>query len=116
MLGDPDHVPGATEMDSDRWLDLVVAILASWRVTHLLALEDGPGDVVVRIRLRLGASRLGGLMDCFLCLSLWVALVPAICMARGGLDLFAIWFAVSGGVCLVERFGQARSESNGAPR
>ena len=30
----------------------VLVSLAVWRVTHLLAEEDGPGDVVVRLRAR----------------------------------------------------------------
>ena len=32
------------------WSQFVLAVLATWRVTHLLASEDGPGDVVVRFR------------------------------------------------------------------
>ncbi len=50
-----------------------VASLAAWRVTHLLAEEDGPGEVVLHLRERAGTSEFGSLMDCFGCLSFWVA-------------------------------------------
>ena len=49
----------------DPWLTLAMAVLATWRVTHLLAEEDGPGALVLRLRMRLGAGGLGALMDCF---------------------------------------------------
>jgi hypothetical protein len=51
----------------------VLAALATWRVTHLLVEEDGPADIVVRLRRRAGASLAGNLMDCFYCMSVWVA-------------------------------------------
>ena len=50
-----------------------LAALATWRVTHLLAREDGPGGVVARAREAIGSRPLGELMDCFGCLSIWVA-------------------------------------------
>ena len=50
-----------------------VVALATWRVTHLLANEDGPGDAIGRIREKLGKSQLVRLMDCFHCTSIWVA-------------------------------------------
>ncbi len=47
------------------WTRFALSVLAVWRVTHLLAREDGPGDVVYRLRRRLGETTLGRLMDCF---------------------------------------------------
>jgi hypothetical protein len=41
-------------------------------VTHLLAEEDGPADVVVRLRARAGAGQLGALMDCFRGADTWL--------------------------------------------
>jgi hypothetical protein len=52
---------------------LVFGALATWRVTHLLAKEDGPANLVIRLRARLGDGFAGKLMDCFNCLSIWVA-------------------------------------------
>jgi hypothetical protein len=43
----------------------LLATLATWRVTHLLVEEDGPADVVVRLRRRAGSSWAGDLLDCF---------------------------------------------------
>lgn len=85
------------------WARFVLAILATWRITHLLAREDGPGDVVVRLRERLGSSAFGTLMDCFYCLSLWVAAPLALLVARTPVDLLLAWPALSGAACLLER-------------
>jgi hypothetical protein len=58
----------------------VLTALAAWRLTHLLAYEDGPADAVARLRERLGDGLLGQLVDCFDCLGIWVAvaLAPAL--------------------------------------
>ena len=82
-----------------------VAALATWRVTHLLANEDGPGDVIVRTRARLGESRAGELMDCFQCLSVWVAAPFALSAARRPREAVPLWLALSGAACLLERLG-----------
>jgi hypothetical protein len=90
----------------DYWARLIVAVLATWRITHLLANEDGPADLVARFRLRLGTGLAGQLMDCFKCLSLWVALPIALFVTRRPLDLLLTWVALSGAACLLERLGQ----------
>lgn len=90
----------------DYSLRLIVAVLATWRITHLLANEDGPADLVARFRLRLGSGLAGQLMDCFKCLSLWVALPMALFVTRRPLELLLTWVALSGAACLLERLGQ----------
>lgn len=87
------------------WLRFVLAVLATWRVTHLLASEDGPADVVVRFRAWLGRSWAGGLMDCFNCLSLWVAAPLALLVTQRPVELLLSWLALSGAACLLERIG-----------
>ncbi len=82
---------------------IVLAVLAAWRVTHLLASEDGPGDIIFRFRRRLGQSLAGRLMDCFNCLSLWVAAPMALFVSRQATEWFMSWLAISGGACLLER-------------
>ena len=82
---------------------LVLAALATWRIAHLLAEEDGPGDVVVRLRARLGTSALGRAMDCFYCLSLWVAAPLALLVARDVIGFTLAWLGCSGAACLLER-------------
>ncbi|MBP6820940.1 MAG: DUF1360 domain-containing protein [Acidobacteria bacterium] len=84
----------------------VLAVLATWRFTHLLSKEDGPGDVVFRLRVRLGEGFWGKLMDCFKCLSLWVAAPMAFYIARQPMEVILVWLAISGAACLLERIGQ----------
>lgn len=78
------------------------AALATWRVSHLIAEEDGPWNVVARTRARAGTGELGELMDCFYCLSLWVAAPFALTIARGR-ELPTAWLALSGAACLLEK-------------
>jgi hypothetical protein len=78
-------------------------VLATWRVTHLLANEDGPADLIVRLRVALGDSLAGSLMDCFNCLSLWIAAPAALFVARSPLVWLFVWLALSGAACLLQR-------------
>ena len=87
---------------SDPIWRFVLCALALWRVTHLLAEEDGPWDLIVRLRARLGPSILGSLMDCFYCLSLWISLPLAIWLSSGWIGLLVQWQALSGAACLLE--------------
>jgi len=77
--------------------------LAVWRVTHLLAEEDGPADAVLRVRARLGEGPIGELMDCFFCLSFWVAAPASLAVARRPHEVPVAWLALSGAACLLER-------------
>ena len=90
---------------------LVAGVLAVWRITHLLALEDGPFDAVLRLRRALGDGTLGHLMDCFYCLSLWVGLAVAVGIDALGATHSAgatllMWPALSGGALLLQRATQ----------
>jgi Protein of unknown function (DUF1360) len=85
----------------------LVGALATWRVTHLLVAEDGPGDVVVRLRRAAGDGWLGQAMDCFYCLSIWTAAPVAAAVARRPREAPLTWLALSGAACLLE---QATSE------
>jgi hypothetical protein len=90
----------------------VLATLATWRVTHLLAEEDGPADVVVHLRRRAGHSWFGDLLDCFYCLSVWVAVPFSVGLSsRRRAD--PLWcLAVSGAACLLEQ-GTRRARESG---
>lgn len=107
------------------WADFVVAVLATWRITYLLAREDGPGAVLARFRARLRPPW-AELMDCFHCLSLWVAAPIALAVAPSWWNWPLIWLALSGAACLVQRLGgepvliqhvpEMEGESNGMLR
>ena len=90
-------------MSLDPWLRWVFATLSVWRITHLLAFEDGPFDAVLRLRRILGASVLGRLLECPFCLSLWVAAPFAVVLAGAPVDRFLVWLGLSGATCLLER-------------
>ncbi|MBS0404313.1 MAG: hypothetical protein JSS18_17765 [Proteobacteria bacterium] len=97
------------------WLAFALAALATWRVTHLLAEEDGPGGLVLQLRMRLGAGKLGALMDCFQCLSLWIAMPFAFALAHSVAGWILAWLALSGAACLFERIGAAHPPWPGEP-
>ena len=81
---------------------LVVGVLGVWRVTHLFWGEDGPFDVLVRIRRLFGNSVFGQMLDCFYCLSLWVAMPFAWVMAATWPERVLLWLALSGGASYLE--------------
>jgi hypothetical protein len=95
--------------ESHVWLRFALAALATWRVTHLLANEDGPANAIVRIRRRLGNGFWGTLTDCFNCLSLWVALPMAFLVGDTAMEWLVGWLALSGAACLLERAGRKNS-------
>jgi len=85
------------------WIRFILAVLATWRVTHLLVSEDGPWEILARLRRRLGNSTLGRLMDCFGCASMWVAAAFSYLVFRRLPDLLVGWLALSGAAFLLER-------------
>jgi hypothetical protein len=85
----------------------LLAVLATWRVTHLLANEDGPADIIFRLRRRFGDGFVGSLMDCFNCMSIWIAAPLALFVSTNPLTWVVTWLALSGAACLLERLGGA---------
>jgi Protein of unknown function (DUF1360) len=84
------------------WIRFVLSVLATWRVSHLLVSEDGPWDVIARLRLRLGDSAIGRVMDCFGCTSLWAAAPISLFVMRQLPELVVCWLALSGAAYLLE--------------
>jgi len=58
---------------ASRFYFLVIGILIVWRITHLFYGEDGPWNLMLRLRRLAGEGFWGQLLDCFYCLSLWIA-------------------------------------------
>jgi len=83
-------------------MKFLLGILAVWRITHLLNAEDGPWDLYVRLRQIMGNSSWGALLDCFYCLSLWIAAPFANWLGAGWKERLLLWPALSGGAILVE--------------
>jgi hypothetical protein len=87
--------------DPNPWFRFIAAVLAVWRITHLLAAEDGPWDIVVALRRKAGSSVAGKLFDCFNCLSLWISIPFCFYVAEGVLDRAVVWLALSGAASLL---------------
>jgi hypothetical protein len=94
---------GTTEF----WSRFAIASLVVWRLTHLVAYEDGPFDAIVWLRQKAGQGFFGKLMDCFYCLSFWIAapIVPVVAWFgdTSPVRVLMVWIAVSGAACLLER-------------
>lgn len=78
-----------------------IATLTTWRITHLFHAEDGPAKLLVRFRGLFGDSLVGELLDCFYCLSVWVALPIAYALGTAWTDRLWLWPALSGAACLL---------------
>jgi hypothetical protein len=89
------------------WGQLALAALATWRVSALLAQEDGPWDAIARLRAALGDGAWGRLLDCLRCVSLWVAAPLAWAVGRDALEQWLAWPALSGAACLIEHWVRA---------
>jgi hypothetical protein len=88
---------------------LVIGILAVWRITHLFNAEDGPANLLVRLRRAAGSGLLGSLLDCFYCLSLWIAIPFALVLGGGWRERFFLWLALSAGAIVLERIQTPRA-------
>ncbi len=89
---------------------LVLGVLAVWRITHLLFGEDGPWDCFVRLRRRAGPGFWGKLLDCFACLSVWIAVPFALLLGVDWKERLLLIPALSGGAILLQRLTAPRRE------
>jgi hypothetical protein len=81
----------------------VLGTLAVWRVVHLLNAEDGPFGLLLKLRRLAGAGFWGGLLDCFYCLSVWIAVPFAWFLGQRWSERLLLWPALSGAAILLER-------------
>ncbi len=98
-----------------RFYWLALGILGVWRLTHLMQAEDGPGDVIVRLRRAVGNGFWGKVLDCFGCLSLWMAVPFAYFIIDAWPERLALWLAFSGGAMLLENHNYQRLAVPPAP-
>lgn len=84
------------------YYQLIVGVLVVWRIAHLFFAEDGPWDAMAWLR-GVAAGFWAGLLDCFYCLSLWIALPFAMLLGRSPVERFLLWPALSAGAILLQR-------------
>jgi Protein of unknown function (DUF1360) len=89
---------------------LVLGILTVWRITSFLQAEDGPWDIVIRVRKFVGEGFWGELLDCFYCLSVWIAARIAHLLGQSRTERALLWPSLSAAAILLERV------TNKAPR
>jgi hypothetical protein len=87
-----------------QFYELALGILVTWRVTHLLAVEAGPWEMLARMRRATGSGVLAQLFGCFYCLSLWSAAPLSVVLAHSWRHRLLLWPALSAGAILLERF------------
>ncbi len=84
----------------EKYLVLVIAV---WRVTHLISSEDGPFDLIFKLRKFCGDSFFGKLMDCFYCLSIWIGLIAALIAASDWKMVIILTLYYSGAALMLEK-------------
>jgi hypothetical protein len=80
----------------------ILGLLGVWRITHLLHAEDGPGEIIVKLRKWAGDSVIGQAMECFYCLSLWAAAPFALLIGGTWLERALLWPALSAGAIALD--------------
>jgi hypothetical protein len=80
-----------------------ILVVVVWRLTHLISAEDGPFDLIIKLRKSLGGSFLGKLMDCFYCLSIWIGLAAALFATDNVREIILLSLYYSGAALLLEK-------------
>jgi hypothetical protein len=94
---------GCGEVQLMSLVALVVGILGVWRVTHLVSAEERPWRSVREAAPVPRAQLRGQAVECFDCLSLWVAIPFAFALGATWLDRLLWWPALSGGAMAIYR-------------
>ena len=81
-----------------------LSVLATWRITALVAYESGPFRSLEALRRLLVDIRLGRLVSCFHCLGFWIAGVVVLIVYRWEPSALLLWLALSGAVSIIERW------------
>lgn len=91
------------------WFTALVAVLASYRIAHAIAREEGPRSVFANIRGRLDPNQetwLGRGITCAACVSVWTSLVIVLMILYLPEVVTApimFWLAVAGGGLILNK-------------
>jgi hypothetical protein len=83
-------------------LAFVVAVLATYRVSYLIAQEEGPFGIMAWLRGKIDpnqATWLGRGVRCVACVSVWIALIAALLIGA----TWGEWLAIAGGVLVIHK-------------
>lgn len=80
--------------------DLLVIVLAAWRLAYLAVREDAPFRLMARFRAR---TTLGGMLTCIYCSSVWTAALTLL-LWHWGMHIVVLIFAISGGALMLAAF------------
>lgn len=83
-------------------MQLVIATLASWRVSVFVVYEDGPFRCGARLRAALVRLGMPVLVSCFHCTSFWISGVLTALMFEWTPHAILIWWAVAGATSALE--------------
>lgn len=80
-----------------------IIVIVVWRLTHLISSEDGPFDLIIKLRKFAGNTFFGKLMDCFYCLSVWIGLACAFYVTDRSDQIIILTLFYSGASILLEK-------------
>ncbi len=101
------------------WMEFLILILALWRLSCLLIMERGFGDIFLLIREAIGINHtddgrpneipdtnLGRLFSCTWCLSMFLALPLSVLVYffKDVMILVSLPFAISAGTIIVDKY------------
>lgn len=103
----------------ERLVYLLVSGLAVFRLAEMLVLEDGPGQIFMRLRSWFNRGsfvdfslrrQISGVFSCVYCMGVWLALIPPLFFASTSLSDFVLfWLAIAGlQSILAAQFGRQR--------
>jgi hypothetical protein len=100
-----------------------LAVLACYRLAILIARDDGPGDILLAIRAKLGAYNygddgrpdmsIGRLVSCEHCIGVWVSLLLAICLWPISFMTPVYGLAIAGGQSFLESVTPGDNDDSG---
>lgn len=98
------------------WFILLLAGLAVFRLSELIAVDNGPGDIFLSLRHYIASNaKLGpfsGLVECFYCASIWMSLLVTIGLwlvgAIPGNLSFLWWMGIAGLAGIIYRVWRKR--------
>lgn len=96
-------------------IEFILACFAVFRLAELIAVDDGPGDMLLWMRAELGAynigedgrpdTSIGRFIICPWCIGIWLSALTAMAIAPSKKRMGLWWFAIAGGAAFLQRIG-----------